>query len=196
MRSGTITQPDHSVAPGLRTGQSRESIWAIPPRWRLPYIALYWVQWFLAMYGVVEFLSWLHPDYGRGQVLEAAMAHIPAVTALGIPATFTLMEVVQRLMVTYDYLMNKYVRPLKEKQRAEGREQGLAEGREQGLAEGRAEGREQGLAEGKAAGKAAAEAEFRRLVAEWNQRRLAAVARNEPFDEPHPLLEDDGAQDD
>ena len=139
------------------------------------------------MYGVMEFLSWLHPDYSKGEVVEAAMAHIPAVTALGIPATFTLMEVVQRLMVTYDYLMNKYVRPLQEKQRAEGREQGLAEGL--------AEGREQGLAEGKAAGKAAAEAEFRRLAGEWNQRRLAAAARNEPFDEPHPLLEDDGLQD-
>ena len=117
------------------------------------------------MYGVVEFLSWLHPDYNRGVVIEAAMAHIPAVTALGIPATFTLMEVVQRLMVTYDYLMNKYVRPLQEKQRAEGREQGRAE----------------------------AKAEFRRLVREWDQRRLAAAARNEPFDEPHPLLEDGDA---
>ena len=122
------------------------------------------------MYGVVEFLSWLHPDYGRGEVVEAAMAHIPAVTALDIPATFTVMEVVQRLMVTYDYLMNKYVRPLQERQRAEGREQGRAEGR------------------------AEAEAEFRQLVGEWNQRRLAAAARNEPFDEPHPLLEDDGVQ--
>ena len=117
------------------------------------------------MYGVVEFLSWLHPDYGRGEVAEAALAHIPAVTALGIPATFTMMEVVQRLMVTYDYLMNKYVRPLQEKQRAEGREQGRAE----------------------------AKAEFRRLVREWDQRRLAAAARNEPFDEPHPLLENGDA---
>ena len=151
----------------------------------MPYIALYWVQWFLAMYGVVEFLSWLHPDYNRGVVIEAAMAHIPAVTALGIPATFTLMEVVQRLMVTYDYLMNKYVRPLQEKQRAEGREQGLAEGRAEGRAEGQEEGRAQGRAE--------AEAEFRRLVREWDQRRLAAAARNEPFDEPHPLLENGDA---
>ena len=156
------------------TGQSRESIWAIPPRWRLPYIGLYWVQWLLAMYGVVEFLSWLHPSYSKGEVAEAALTHIPAVTALGIPATFTLMEVIQRLMVTYDYLMNKYVRPLQERQRAEGREQGLAEGR----AEGRAE----------------AEAEFRQLVSEWNQRRLAAAARNEPFDEPHPLLDNGDTQ--
>ena len=134
------------------------------------------------MYGVVEFLSRLHPYYSRGEVVEAALAHIPAVTALGIPATFTLMEVIQRLMVTYDYLMNKYVRPLQERQRAEGREQGLAEGRAEGLLEGRAEGR------------AEAEAEFRRLVGEWNRRRLAAAARNEPFDEPHPLLENDDAQ--
>lgn len=112
------------------------------------------------MYGVVEFLSWLHPYYSRGEVAEAAMVHIPAVTALGIPATFTLMEVIQRLMVTYDYLMNKYVRPLQEKQRAEGRAEAVAE--------------------------------FRLLVGEWDQRRLAAAARNEPFDEPHPLLEDHG----
>ena len=134
------------------------------------------------MYAVVEFLSRLHPYYSRGEGVEAALAHIPAVTALGIPATFTLMEVIQRLMVTYDYLMNKYVRPLQERQRAEGREQGLAEGRAEGLLEGRAEGR------------AEAEAEFRRLVGEWNRRRLAAAARNEPFDEPHPLLENDDAQ--
>ena len=142
------------------------------------------------MYGVVEFLSRLHPYYSRGEVVEAALAHIPAVTALGIPATFTLMEVIQRLMVTYDYLMNKYVRPLQERQRAEGRERGLAEGRAEGLAEGLAEGRVEGLAEGRAE----AEAEFRRLVGEWNRRRLAAAARNEPFDEPHPLLENDDAQ--
>ena len=118
------------------------------------------------MYGVVEFLSRLHPYYSRGEVVEAALAHIPAVTALGIPATFTLMEVIQRLMVTYDYLMNKYVRPLQEKRREEGRAQGRAE----------------------------AEAEFRQLVGEWNRRRLAAAARNEPFDEPHPLLENDETQ--
>lgn len=117
---------------------------------------------------------------------EAALAHIPAVTALGIPATFTLMEVIQRLMVTYDYLMNKYVRPLQEKQREEGRAQGLAEGRAEGREEGRSEGREEGRAE--------AAAEFRRLVGEWNRRRLAAAARNEPFDEPHPLLENGDTQ--
>ena len=126
------------------------------------------------MYGVMEFLSWLHPGYNKGEVAEAAMAHIPAVTALDIPVTFTLMEVIQRLMVTYDYLMNKYVRPLQEKQRAEGRAQGRAQGR----AEGRAE----------------AEAELRQLVGEWNRRRLAAAARNEPFDEPPPLLGNDETQ--
>ena len=142
------------------------------------------------MYGVMEFLSWLHPDYSRGEVVEAALAHIPAATALGIPTTFTLMEAIQRLMVTYDYLKNKYVRPLQEKQKAEGRAEGLAEGREQGLAEGRAEGQ----AEGRAEGRAEAEAEFRRLVGEWNRRRLDAAARNEPFDEPLPLLDSDETQ--
>ena len=146
------------------------------------------------MYGVMEFLSWLHPDYSGGEVVEAALAHIPAATALGIPTTFTLMEVIQRLMVTYGYLMNKYVRPLQEKQKAEGRAEGLAEGREQGIAEGRVEGQAEGRAEGRVEGRAEAEAEFRRLLSEWNRRRLDAAARNEPFDEPLPLLDNDETQ--
>ena len=115
------------------------------------------------MYLVVEFQQSLHPDYATGQIIDATMPHVPAVTALGIPSTFTLMEVMQRLMVTYDYLMNKYVRPLQEKRRAEGR------------AEGRAE----------------AVSEIRQQISEWNERRLAAAARNEPFDEPPPTLEAD-----
>ena len=47
-------------------------------------------------------------------------------------------------------------------------------------------------AEGRAEGRAAqAVSEIRQQISEWNQRRLAAAARNEPFDEPPPTLEAD-----
>lgn len=40
--------------------------------------------------------------------------------------------------------------------------------------------------EAKAEGKAEGRAEIYREIAEWNNRRLAAEARNEPFTEPFP----------
>ena len=65
-------------------------------------------------------------------------------------------------MVTGEYLRQKLVEPLKEKQRAEGR----------------AEGRVEGHAEGRAERDAAWDA--------WNRRRMAAEAEGKSFDEPPP----------
>ena len=69
-------------------------------------------------------------------------------------------------MVTGEYLRQKLVEPLKEKQRAEGR------------AEGRVEGHAEGRAERDAAWDAAWDA--------WNRRRMAAEAEGKSFDEPPP----------
>ncbi len=73
-------------------------------------------------------------------------------------------------MVTARYLTNKFVTPLIEKRRAEGRVEGRVEGRAEGRVEGRAEGR----------------TEMLEAVRQWNERRLAAEANGEPFDEPLP----------
>ena len=73
---------------------------------------------------------------------------------------------------------------------AEGKAQGIAEGKAQGIAEGKAqgitEGKAQGIAEGKAQGKTEGIAERDRMWTEWNERRLAAAAKGQPFDEPPP----------
>ncbi len=61
-------------------------------------------------------------------------------------------------MVTARFLGNKFVKPIIEKHKAEGRAEGLAEGRAE---------------------------EHRRWV-EWNHRRLEAQATGAPFDEPPP----------
>ena len=65
-----------------------------------------------------------------------------------------------------------------EKRRRQARAEGVAEGRAEGIVEGRVKGAAEGRAE---------------LVAEvvaWNERRLAAEARGESFDEPPPGVDD------
>ena len=49
-----------------------------------------------------------------------------------------------------------------------------------------AEAEAKGKAEGKAEGRAEGKAELYQEIAEWNNRRVAAEARNEPFTEPFP----------
>ena len=82
------------------------------------------------------------------------------------------------LMVTARYLGNKFVQPLIERHKAEGRVEGIAVGR----VEGRVEGREEGMSEGIATGEAAE----RRRWTEWNSRRVEAERAGVPFDEPPP----------
>ena len=65
---------------------------------------------------------------------------------------------------------NKFVKPVIERHKAEGRE----EGREEGIAAGVVTGREEG------------EAAERRRWTEWNSRRLEAERAGVPFDEPPP----------
>ena len=66
--------------------------------------------------------------------------------------------------------------------RAEGKAEGITQGRAEGITQGRAEGKAEGITQGRAEGKT----EIYKEIAEWNNRRLAAQARNEPFTEPLP----------
>ena len=77
-------------------------------------------------------------------------------------------------MVTARYLGNKFVQPLIERHKAEGRDEGREEGMTAGIAVGRSEGREEG------------EAAERRRWTEWNSRRVEAERTGLPFDEPPP----------
>ena len=78
-------------------------------------------------------------------------------------------------MVMADYVKNKFVKPIIEAHKAEGRAEGLAEGRAEGIAEGRAEGIAEGEARVKESGRA------------WYKRMLKAKENDEPFDEPPPF---------
>ena len=52
--------------------------------------------------------------------------------------------------------------------------------------EGRQQGRQEGLQEGRA--------EISKQVREWDERRKAAEARGEPFDEPLPIEAEGGSE--
>ena len=86
----------------------------------------------------------------------------------------------QTLMVVADYLRKKLIEPLEEKRRAE------AERRRAETEERLARIREESRAAGRAEGRAEAEAEMRTAWETWNERRMAAEAAGEPFDEPPP----------
>ena len=68
-------------------------------------------------------------------------------------------------MVTYRYLNNKFVEPLRRQLRQEGREQGREEGIEVGVATANERAKD------------------------WYARQQAALAKGEPFDEPPPFIE-------
>ena len=67
---------------------------------------------------------------------------------------------------------------IRQRAREKGREEGREEGREKGREEGREESREKGREEGRH--------EIHQLWMEWNQRRIDAEERGEPFTEPPP----------
>ncbi len=98
------------------------------------------------------------------------------------------------LLSLYQAMVNRFVLPVIEEHKAQGRAEGLAKGREEGLAEGRAKGRAEGLAkgltEGIEEGRTAGIEEGRcKAMAEctaWNQRRLAAELAGQAFAEPLP----------
>ncbi len=79
-------------------------------------------------------------------------------------------------------LADRYLKRQYEKGRADGREEGLEEGREEGLEEGLEEGREEGIRTASEAWEA------------WNNRRMEAEARGEPFTEAPPSQLDVGTR--
>ena len=69
--------------------------------------------------------------------------------------------------------VNDWLEKRRQKARAEGEARGEARGIGRGIAKGITQGREEMAAE----------------VAAWNERRLAAEANGEPFDEPPPGID-------
>ncbi len=144
----------------------REPLWAISRKW-LPFtmgmIAVLTFGWTWVIYREVVASA---EHRGISQTAIALVREMSPAAALillySLSITYVLDTIGGLLMVTARYLGNKFVTPLIEKHKAEGRTEGIAEG----------------LAEGEAR---------RQLIWEdWNRRRLEAEENDLPFDEPPP----------
>ena len=85
-----------------------------------------------------------------------------AITIVAMLLTRAVNKTGELLMSLYQFVVNRYVIPVIEGHKAEGREEGRVEGREEGLAEARADWQA------------------------WNRRRLAAEREGREFTEPTP----------
>ena len=85
-------------------------------------------------------------------------------------------------MIKYQMFMDERAQRIANAE-AKGKAEGIAQGKAEGIAQGKAEGIAQGKAEGIAEGIAERDREW----TDWNNRRLDAAAKGQPFDEPPPL---------
>ena len=180
--------------------RERESIWSVAKGWLPWYLLLV----FLLTFIWAVFVAWVESTYGSyparallvkasvikfsGGILGIAISSLAAVTIADTGGG--------ALVVTYRYLNNKFVEPLRRQLRQEGLEQGIEqgreEGREEGLEAGIQVGREQGLEAGIQVGREEAREQVQTLkmrTLEWYARQQAALAKGKPFDEPPPFIE-------
>ena len=175
------------LPPSTPQPEDRESIWSINRRDARTFFRLISAMWLVALAYVVyktlnapaaqwkaaSSVSWWQT---AGDFALAVMSDFSGV-AIGIAILAMLLTrplnlTGELLMSLYQAMVNRFVIPVIEARRAEGRAEGRIEGRAKGRVEGRAEER----------------AEWRA----WNRRRMDAVAQGQPFNEPPPgELQDD-----
>ena len=142
--------------------QKRESVWNVAARWVPWCLALI----FLLTIGWTAFVAWTlatHGDYASASLLAVDTADksgpaAPLILLLAVCLVSLIDSLEGSIVVTKRYLDSKLVEPIRRQLREEGREEGEVIGEER---------------------------ERQRWQA-WNQRRLEAEDRGEPFDEPPP----------
>ena len=124
----------------------------------------------------VGLLSWYEITQKEQGVVETCLAIVTGSSQIGAGIAMAIASIEGVIMVIASYFIAKW------------RERGRAEGEEQGRVEGEKLGREEGREEGEKRGKAVVQ----EMWESWNQRRLEAEGRGEPFDEPPPTLNSNG----
>ncbi len=149
----------------------RESIWAVSRKWLPFFIAMVSVAifaWIWIIAGVVTESA----EYGDTvektiAIVDKSSPGVPLILLIGVCVTYWLDVLGGLILVTARYLSSKFVTPIVEKYRAEGKTEGIAEG----------------LAEGKS--------EMHKAWLIWYRKSEEAKAKGMPFDEPPPELPGD-----
>ena len=105
----------------------RESIWSVPHGWRTTYFLTFSVSNLTATSAIV-----IDEIVSRGDAdpitVFSAVAERVAVSGVALAITiFSVLEVLSFAMIAADYFRRKYLEPLKEGQREEGRAEANAE---------------------------------------------------------------------
>ena len=184
-----------------RPADWREAIWSVPRHFVFAYFALVtvigwptltYILWQAAP-GVNAVVWWRWP-------FELVIAAAPVALSVGGGIAMYALFTVQGaafLMVLYEFAINRWVKPVIERHkdagREEGREEGIAIGRDEGIAIGRDEGitigRDEGITIGREDGIAIGRKEAYQKLQAWLQRKNAAESQGLPFDEPPPGAE-------
>ena len=102
-------------------GSERESFWSIPSGWRVAYVFTFAIK--MVAYTVLvtrhEIASGKHSS--TIEVVIAVAERDSAVTPGFVASTAILMEGVGYIMITYNYLYNKFVKSVIESHKAEGK---------------------------------------------------------------------------
>ena len=131
-------------------------------------------------------MLWTATLPGVGYFVETVLTRFTkfglGLTMASILLTIVIAVIWRLLMALADVINRKWVEPQKEKYFA-ARSRAI---REDALAKGREAGHEEGREEGRKAGREAGRKAERIAWRDWVNRRDAAIARGEPFDEPAP----------
>ena len=143
----------------------RISVMSVHEGWWYAYLAAFFLQ-MTAWTAMIAWYEAVHGDHAHAVAYLQAVGESSArMVQLFILNTIGIVELGRLIMV----LAERMAQRLRERKKR-FREEMMAKGRAEGVAEGRAD--------------LAAE------ITAWNDRRLAAEANGEPFDEPPPGVED------
>ncbi len=128
-------------------------------------------------------VGWYEIEQGKGFTVTciAIVGHVTNCIPYAFFWTMVSFEIGGWFMIKYRMFMDERAQRL-----AKAKAEGIAEGKAEGIAEGKAEGIAEGEARGVAKGEARGIAERDRVWTAWNERRLAAAAKGQPFEEPPP----------
>lgn len=131
---------------------------------------MYFGLFSLYAFAGIGFLIWYHVFERRADTWPETILSVTqgiGVNTVGAAGLALLtIEGPKTIMVVADYITERWLNPLKERNRAKAHAQGRAEG----------------------------EAQNQATWVAWNERRLAAEASGEPFDEPPPQPSSNGSE--
>ena len=175
----TDEKPDQPPTP-----PNRESIWSVSAQWKAVYFPLFTILTIITSgYIIWHGLTHRPPGDIHDAIIAIILRLAPAII-VSAGASVVITE-----LGRYTAMLSDILREKTDKWIAKHRKKQLEEAEAKGEARGEARGAARAEARGEARGRAEARAEMRKLLQDWNDRRLEHEAAGKPFHEPPPSLD-------